>query len=549
MTDSNNQTQKVPLLQKATSEFNENLINKFNEIDQLWKKIVDTPEDYELQKNFKRLVQNIGDKSGIFSVPKIKGYALEIEKILSYPLWSVGAEQNLQIEKIGSYLSQIGQACRDAISVEQDDFTPEMYGWRSKNRLDELVIVIVEDDAEFVNGVRAKLRKNDMRVKHITSIDDLGEILNTMEPATIIVNNEMAQLSKVPFEVLVSQSGQVPPPIIMISDTDDMQKRFDTLRSGASFFLPKAAGPERIVMALNSVLETKKTGELKVMIVGESRSLAEYIAMVFHNIGSRVAIVAKPMEMLPPMRRFRPDVLLIDLRMSMCSGFELQRIIRQELGFSQTPIMFLSSDSVDISLAYERNLDITNFIPLPTSQVRLVRAVLNAIKISKKKILNTNTDAFSGHLNHEAFLEKIEMELVRCKRSKNNFCIALIELDQPSSSGNKGTVDEVALKGLSDVMGKSLRTSDFIGRLDEGLFGTLLVDSDTDGAMVAVNKTREMWHKLQNENPDLQEYKSISAGIAMYPAYNKARALLRGAQASLDSAKLSGGGSTMIALK
>jgi diguanylate cyclase (GGDEF)-like protein len=549
MTDSNSQPPKVTLLQKATTEFNDSLIVSFNEIDEMWKKIVDTPEDYDLQKNFKRLVQNIGDRSGVFSVPNIKGFALEIEKILSYPLWSVGDDQNLQIEKVGSYLAQIGQACRDTMTDDQDSFTPEEYGWRSKNRLDELVIVVVEDDLEFVNGVSSKLRQNDMRVKHITSIDDLGDILKNMEPATIIVNNEMAQQSKIPFEILVSQSGQVPPPIIMISDTDNMQKRFDTLRCGASFFLPKAAGPERIVMALNSVLETKKTGELKVMIVGESRSLAEYIAMVFHNIGSRVAIVAKPMEMLPPMRRFRPDVLLIDLRMSMCSGFELQRVIRQELGFAQTPIMFLSSDSVDISLAYERNLDITNFIPLPTSQVRLVRAVLNAIKISKKKMLNTNTDAFSGHLNREAFLEMIEMELVRCKRSKNNFSIALIELDSPGGKGAKGETDEKALKGLSDVMRQSLRTSDFIGRLDEGLFGTLLVDSDTDGAMVAVNKTRELWHKLQADNPDLKAYESISAGISMYPAYNKSRAMLRGAQASLDSAKLSGGGSTMIALK
>ncbi|MBF0193353.1 MAG: response regulator [Magnetococcales bacterium] len=547
MAESENQPSKITLLEKATNDFNENLIAQFNEIDELWKKIIETPEEYGLQSTFKRLVQNIGDRSGVFSVPNLKEHALEIEKILSYPLWSMGGEQKLQIDKISGYLSQIGQSCRGVFSDDQEKFAPENYGWRSKNRLDELVIVIVEDDAEFVQGVTSKLRQNDMRVKHVTAIDDLGDILKNMEPATIIVNNEMAQKSKVPFEILVSQSGQVPPPIIMISDTDDMQKRFDTLRSGASFFLPKAAGPERIVMALNSVLETKKTGELKVMVVGESRYLAEHIAMVFHNIGARVALVAKPMEMLPPMRRFRPDVLLIDLRMSMCSGFELQRVIRQELGFSQTPIMFLSSDSVDISLTYERNLDITNFIPLPTSQVRLVRAVLNSIKISKKKILNTNTDAFSGHLNREAFLEKIDLELIRCKRSKNNFCIALIELD--ASDGSSGTVSEVALKGLSDLLGKSLRTSDFIGRLDEGQFGTLLVDSDTDGAMIAVNKTREMWHKLHAGNAELEAYKSISAGIAMYPAFNKSKAMLRGAQASLDSAKLSGGGSTMIAFK
>ncbi|MBF0358491.1 MAG: response regulator [Magnetococcales bacterium] len=547
MSDSNTPSTKVTLLEKATNDFNDKLITNFNTIDEIWKKIVESPEDYDLQKTFKRLVQNLGDRSGIFSVAKVKDLALEIEKILSYPLWGGGSDQTLQIEKISSFLEQIGQACRAAISRDQDGFKAEDYGWRSKNRLDELIIVIVEEDAEFVAGVTKKLRQNEMRVKHLTSIDGLADILSNMEPATIIVNNEMAQKSKIPFETMVSQSGQVPPPIIMISDVDDMQKRFDTLRSGASFFLPKAAGPERIVMALNSVLETKKTGDLKIMVVGESRYLAEHIAMVFHNIGARVAIVAKPMEMLPPMRRFRPDVLLIDLRMSMCSGFELQRVIRQELGFAQTPIMFLSSDPVEVGLTYERNLDITNFIPLPTSQVRLVRAVLNAIKISKKKILNTNTDAFSGHLNHEAFLEKIDGELIRCQRSKNNFCVALLELD--SSGGNKTAVSESALKGLSEVMKKSLRNSDFIGRIDEGMFGVLLIDSDADGAMVAIDKTREMWHKLQKENPDLLAFKSISAGIAMYPAYNKSRALLRGAQASLDSAKLSGGGNTMIAVK
>jgi diguanylate cyclase (GGDEF)-like protein len=547
MTDSTTVPVKSTMLEKASTDFCDQLITRFNEIEEIWNNIVKSPEDYSLQKTFKRLVQNIGDRSGTFSISQVKKHALEIEKILSYPLWNEGDEQKLPVENIRSHLEQMGSVCRAIIAEDQEVFKAEELGWRAENRLDELLIVVVEEDEVFVEGITKLIRQSNLRVKNIKSIEELGEVIETMEPATIIVNSDMAQSSKIPFETMVSKSGQVPPPVIMISDTDDMQHRLQTLRSGASFFLPKAAGPERIVQALNSVLETKKTGELKVMVVGESRYLAEHISMVFHHIGSRVALVAKPLELLPPMRRFRPDVLLIDLRMSVCSGFELQRIIRQEDGFSQTPIMFLSSDPVDINLAYERNLDITNFIPLPTSQVRLVRAVLNAIKISKKKLSNTNTDAFSGHLNREAFLEKIEAELVRCKRSKDNFCIALIELDTGGGAGP--ALSEDALKGLSGVIKSTLRTSDYIGRLDEGLFGALLIDSDAEGAVIAIKKTREQWHTLQHENPSLSVYKSISAGISMYPAYNQAKALLRGSQAALDAAKLGGGGNTIVAAK
>ncbi len=549
MTDTNTAPEKPTLLERAASDFYDQLITRYNEIEEIWNEVVKTPEDYALQKKFKRLVQNLGDRCGIFSAADIKQHALDIEKVLSYPLWSDGGEQSLAVEKIKGHLNDIGALCRSRMAEEPKAFKHEELGWRAKNRLDELLIVVVEEDAAFVDGITKQIRQNNLRIKNINNIDELENVLTTMDPATIIVNNEMAQKSKVPFETMVSRSGQVPPPIIMISDNDDMNRRLDTLRSGASFFLPKAAGPERIVKALNSVLETKKTGDFKVMVVGESRYLGEHIAMVFHHIGSRVALVAKPLELLPPMRRFRPDVILIELRMSMCSGFELQRIIRQEEGFAQTPIMFLSSDPVEINLAYERNLDITNFIPMPISQVRLVRAVLNSIKISRKKISNTNTDAFSGHLTREAFLEKVETELIRCKRTKNNFCIALIELDAASASGQKVAIGEEALKHLSDVIKKTLRTSDFIGRLDEGLFAALLIDSDSDGATIAIKKTREQWHRIQNENPSLAAHKSISSGIAMYPAYNQPRALLRGAQAALDAAKLGGGGNTIVAAK
>ena len=544
MTDSKVELSKVSLLEKAAQEFHDRLIFMFNELEASLHEVVKSPQDYVVQRQFKRLVQNMSDRSGVFSLPGIKKHALEIEKILSYPLWSGDAEQSAQVDSLKEHLAEIGKICRKQISVfEATQFKAENYGWKSNNRLDELLIVIVEEEPAFVEAMTALLRKKKLRVKHVKQIDELGELLQSVEPATLIVNSEMAKKSIIPFETMISASGHVPPPIIMVSDIDDMPNRLQALRSGATIFQAKAVGPEKIAKVLDTILETQKTGLLKVLVVGESRALTEYLAMVFHNVGGRVGIVVNPMELLPPLRRFRPTLILIDLRMASCSGFELQRIIRQEEGFSQTPIMFLSSDSVDLNLIYERNLDLTNFISLPASQVRLVRSVLNAIKVSKTRLSHTTTDSLSGHLNREAFIEKIEAELTRCKRSKNSFCIALIELD--AFKGVKNSLPEDALKKLSEVLKKTFRTSDYIGRLEDGLFGALLIDTDMQGAAIAINKTRERWHELQNSDENIAEFGSISSGLSMFPVYNQSKALMRAAQAALDAAKLGGGANSL----
>src|ERR1700737_252444 len=123
-------------------------------------------------------------------------------------------------------------------------------------------------------------------------------------------------------------------------------------------------------------------------------------------------------------------------------------------------------------------------------------------------------DALTGLANYREFMDTLETEVRRAKRSKHLFALLLLDLDELKAINDKygHLVGNRALKRLSEVIKDQSRATDLAARYGGDEFAVVLIDADPGMAnrlAQRVEKTlRDGW-----ERPRL----SVSTGISVYP--------------------------------
>jgi two-component system, OmpR family, response regulator MtrA len=94
----------------------------------------------------------------------------------------------------------------------------------------------------------------------------------------------------------------------------------------------------------------------RVLVVDDDAALAEMLTLVLRNEGFLSEIVTRGDEAMAAFRRFRPDVVLLDLMLPGRDGIDVCREIRAESG---VPIVMLTarSDTLDVVVGLESGAD------------------------------------------------------------------------------------------------------------------------------------------------------------------------------------------------
>ena len=149
-------------------------------------------------------------------------------------------------------------------------------------------------------------------------------------------------------------------------------------------------------------------------------------------------------------------------------------------------------------------------------------------------------DRSSGVLSDDAFRRLLALEASRAIRYQDFFSLCLIRPDQlsPKDRGNETLAQIVARK-----IAEFVRSSDVVGRLDEGIGVLLLHAASGDALRVAERLRSQITNvRFQAEPAGTVGKITLSVGEVSFPrdGYNE-RILLSRAQACLEQAASSGG--------
>jgi len=116
-------------------------------------------------------------------------------------------------------------------------------------------------------------------------------------------------------------------------------------------------------------------------------------------------------------------------------------------------------------------------------------------------------------LTQGAFEFVLDSELKRAVRSQNFLTLVTLEATR-ESEGITVNADEGTLQEVADIIGKGLRDTDLIGRIDKGTLSVVLLDSDFDHSARVIDRLVS-----RIENYDFPSALRIAVGAACYPTH------------------------------
>ncbi len=308
----------------------------------------------------------------------------------------------------------------------------------------------------------------------------------------------------------------------------------------------------------------KKLGELKVLVVEDSRVTLKVLCNYLGHMGITPLTAELGQTALEIYRRERPDIILLDAQLPDIDGFGIAKEIR---GLEQkkdwTAIIFLTSMSEDADLARGIEVGGDDYLMKPISEVvlkakvaamrRLVEmqrslvAVTHQLNVANKELQRlSTTDGLTGLSNRRMYDELSIREWRRCERAKKPLSLVMVDVDNFKLYNDHygHQAGDECLKVVAALMKRAApRPSDLVARYGGEEFVFVLGETDVDGAKWVANLMRQRIADLNMPHAvsPLQRV-TVSCGVAsVLPGENLSlEVLMQSADHALYQAKMSG---------
>jgi diguanylate cyclase (GGDEF)-like protein len=380
-----------------------------------------------------------------------------------------------------------------------------------------ILIYLLEDEGETARHLCLTLATFGYQVEWFQQIQQLETALLMRRPDALIIDIELPGEAESGLNFINRlQLASEKLPLFVLTSHDDFEHYLQAVRSGALGYFVKPLNASALEARLQRMLASRQRDAFRVLIVDDDQLLAEHYALVLENAGLRAEILNDPAEIFAGLRKFHPDVILLDVNMPQCTGPELAQLIRLQDEWLGVPIIYLSSETDS-----ERQLEVLikagdDFLTKPISDSALIVAIFARAQRARQLAEVMTKDSLTGLLQHAHIKERLATELVRSARQQQQVSVVMLDIDHfKKVNDNYGhlTGDQV-ITSLANLLKQQLRKSDMIGRYGGEEFLLVLPDCPVEKALNIVDKMREAFAQLPFTFDGNHFKCTFSAGIA-----------------------------------
>lgn len=512
--------------------YSKNLPNKIRSIESLWSALEKKWDETEFE-TFHREVHSLSGSSATYGYVGLSKASRQLELYLKNRLNQSKLDRG-EKDHIVNLLNQLKNRLPKITSQPlEDTFTPT---------LERSIAYVMEQDLHVRKEIIERLKAINYSAYPIQNMTTLDMAIKEQEPTVLIINTDFLDKDGIQ-DVLAIQQEQVSPiPLVCIVPDETLPPRLDAIRAGCQSFFQKPVDIGQLVQVLAYKFGTDTGASYRILIVDDSESLGEYYKLILNQAGMIAESITNPLNLLEQLESFQPDLLIMDIYMPQCTGFELAVVLRLESNYTKIPIIFLSTEEDKNKKLFAISLGVDDFLTKPVSPQHLISAVRSRSKRASNLNYYMTTDSLTGLLNHSNILKKLEMELAHAKQNQHPLSFVMIDIDYfKAVNDNYGhpTGDEV-LKKLSFIFMNQLRNRDSIGRYGGEEFALILSGADSANAERITNDLRLLFsqHVFNTDNDQFSV--SFSAGIASFDGTQNIKTLLEQADQALYQAKQKG---------
>ncbi|MDP3482817.1 MAG: diguanylate cyclase [Sulfuricella sp.] len=406
------------------------------------------------------------------------------------------------------------------------------------------LVFLVESDAALARDLSSQIGYFGYTVRLFRDLCSFGAAIKATRPAAIIMDSVSFGDDACSVAALDGIRGMAakPVPLLFISAHGDMKARLQAVHAGCDAYFTKPVDVGGLIDKLDALTSNVPAEPYRVLIVENSASLAKSYATLLKGAGMVAEVISDPMQTLDKLVEFRPDIVLLDLHMAACDGFELATVIRQQEEFVGISIVFLSAESNIGQQLFALRLGGDDFLIKPIEPAHLVSVV--ASRVERSRVLRSFMvrDSLTGLLNHTAIKEQLEIQLARTRRLNGKLSFAMLDIDHFKLVNDTygHSVGDRVLKSLSRLLQQRLRETDIVGRYGGEEFAVILNDTDGPAAVKVLDQIREDLSCIRHLASGKEFSITFSGGVADFPHFLDAGTLGEAADKALYEAKCGG---------
>jgi diguanylate cyclase (GGDEF)-like protein len=362
------------------------------------------------------------------------------------------------------------------------------------------------------------------------------------EPTTLLVDIAGLDAQVWPRRLRALRQHFAGTNILALSVSTAFQSVQTALGVGCDVCFPSGTPYPTIVAKILELNSHVVVAPFKVLVVEDSLTAVKLIQRTLSENGVESSAITQPQEVLEALKRYQPDLILMDMYMPECTGVETARVIRQHPEFLSVPIVYLSGET-DVALQVEAlRLGGDHFLTKPFNPV-----ILNAVvqsKIERYRALRRTIfhDSLTGLLNHTSTKQRLESAMAACAREHQPLSVAMIDIDhfkRVNDSYGHPVGDQI-IRSLAWLLKQRLRKGDIIGRYGGEEFLVGLPGTTAEQSLQVLDRIRRDFGQIKHPFNETWFNTTFSAGVASYPEIATAETLIKTADEALYQAKRNG---------
>jgi diguanylate cyclase (GGDEF)-like protein len=208
-------------------------------------------------------------------------------------------------------------------------------------------------------------------------------------------------------------------------------------------------------------------------------------------------------------------LILLDLTLPDADGRSFLHRVRANPRTSTVPIIVVSARRGPVSISECFDLGADEYFEKPIHPEVLVAAVAGKLKRDAELARRSRHDVLTGALNRLAFQDVFCRVQAISRRGMSPLALAILDLDRFKLINDKlghPLGDQVLIRA-AQVITRSLRRSDVVGRWGGDEFVVLMPDTDCNGARLALEAVRRALRDESIHGSEEEFRLSFSAGV------------------------------------
>lgn len=325
--------------------------------------------DNKLRQEAQDKAHKLVGSLGTLGLPKGSEVARQLEHLFKVEnILNPGAAQQIEV------LVNLLQHIFDRPPAEPD--REAIYGVAEHRRL-----LIIDDDNLLSDRIKIEASDWGLRVELANSLQLARNLIFQQPPDAILLDLSSPETKENRLAFLAEIRRQKPEiPVMVVSEQNLLSHRIEVARLGTSGFLSKSIPPVDILKAVALAIDQTSAAEAKVMVVDDDLHLLAALKMILQPWGFQITTLDEPQNFWEVLETTSPDLLILDVEMPGYSGIELCLAVRNDLHWSQLPVLFLTahSESEIVRQMFVAGAD--DYINKPIVEPELIARILNRLE-------------------------------------------------------------------------------------------------------------------------------------------------------------------------